>query len=363
MSDKPVLILVHGMGKHPPGAFAKEFTAAIHETLHQVDGYESTDINTLVDIQEFNYDGFFDEIRKKMKNQAKPVAERLGAINQLAGLSWGPGLVLKLSSFEANYGKDKFFYTHCLDVIFYATLLGAKVRVDAARKIAQIVRDNAPEKKIHVLAHSLGTAVAHDTLSQLYRGDFVANDDIPDLDLVTHRLKSVWMVANVSRLVNSVTDISDPYKSTVRPGPDGCTDYLRNVHHELDPFTLIKSFHPKNDGSWVPRDHFDFAYSDIETSAVTDINTHDFSEYIKNPKVALPLLRTVCRIVPSRANSDDIYEKAAGRSIAGAYQALKDAYSNIQLTDTDSLQAFLEAAKAVNEFRDRFQGELSSLGH
>ena len=356
MSDTPVVILVHGMGKHLPDEITKDFVVSINSNLNQISGHEDDNISDLVKIVEINYDAFFDKVRLKMAEKAKPVAERLDAISQITGVSsWGAGLIQKLTSFESNFNDDKLFYTHWLDVIFYTTLLGAKVRVDVAKKIAETIRDHAPENKIHIVAHSLGTAVVHDTLSQLFRGDFIANDDIPDLDLVTHRLKSVWMVANVSRLVNDFTDISNPYNSTVRPSIEGCMDYFRNVRHELDPFTRISQFDPKNDNNWVPRDFYDSGYKNIETSALTKMNPHDFSEYIRNPKVSLPLLRQFLRIVPEKQNSDEIFDNFLGSSLAGAFEGLKESFKEIKITDTSSLESFLkigkEFSKVVKDFR------------
>lgn len=357
MSDTPVVILVHGMGKHLPGEITKDFVSSINSNLNQISGHEAENIDDLVKIVEINYDGFFDKVRKKMAEKAKPVADRLEAIRKITGLvSWGADLVQKITSLESKYNDDKFFYTHWLDVIFYTTLLGAKVRVDVAKKIAETIRDNAPQNKIHIVAHSLGTSVVHDTLSQLFRGDFIANDDIPDLDLVTHRLKSVWMVANVSRLVNGFTDISDPYRSTVRPSPEGCMDYFRNVRHELDPFTRICQFDPKNDSNWVSRDFFESGYKNIETSAITKMNTHDFAEYIKNPKVSLPLLRQILRIIPEKQNSDEIFDSFRGASLVGAFDELKESFKDIKITDTGSLNSFLtigkEFSKTVEKSRD-----------
>lgn len=349
MSTKPVIVVIHGMGKHPVGQIVATFAKSIDDNLQQIDQYKNASITDLADLEEINYDGFFDRIRQTMADNAKPIADRLGQIGAALGLSFGPELVLKLASLESNYGHDKFFYTNCLDVIFYSTLLGAKVRVDAAEKIAQIIRDHSPDQDVHVVAHSLGTAVIHDTLAQLYRGDFIANDKIPDLDLQTHRLKSIWMVANVSRLMDGVTHVADPYRSSVKPGPAGCADYFTNVRHELDPITWIREFNPQDDGQWVPKDYFDYCYQCVVTSSVTNINTHDFGEYIRNPKVALPLLRQTLRIVPDKAESDKIFENFNTGTIQGGYDALKEAYRSLSPTNQASLSVFLQTATKFSQ--------------
>ena len=51
MASKPIVILVHGMGKHKPGEFKKEFTESINYTLNRITDYESADINNLLEIK------------------------------------------------------------------------------------------------------------------------------------------------------------------------------------------------------------------------------------------------------------------------------------------------------------------------
>lgn len=363
MSIKPVVILVHGMGKHSPGAMKAEFIDSLNAPLQKISDHQSSDIDQLLDIREINYDGFFDEMRHKMADNAQSIEQRLNSIDEVAGLPWGPDLVLKLSSLEARYKEDKLLYTHWLDVLFYSTMLGAKVRTDAAQKISEILSETDAGTPVHIIAHSLGTAVVHDALAQLYRGDFIGNDNIPDLGLFTHRLKSVWMIANVSRLMNEVTDISHPYKSSVKPSDTGCMDYMYNVHHQLDPFTWLCPFDPDNNNRWISRDYFEAAYRDIETSTITRVNTHNFGEYIRNPKVALPLLARLTSIYPSHEDKETIADAFRQRSIPGAYEAMTDALGDIDVRDQASLKHFLVTAKAFSDVIERFRSELNLSGN
>ena len=359
-AKKPVVIVVHGMGSHKPGAFKKEFIDATNAAMNRYKGFKTKRIENEVDIEEINYDGFFDEIRTKMADDAKPIADRLGTIGAISGLDWGAEFVLKLTNVEAEFGKDEFLYTHLLDVVFYATLLGGKVRVDAANKIAKVIKDNEGSK-IHIVAHSLGTAVLHDTLALLYRKDFDISDDIPDLSIDTHKLSSVWMVANVSALMNSLTDLTDPYKSTVQPTTSGCTNFMINVRHELDPFTWIQRFDPPNDGSWIPAEFYDFAYLPIRTSAIRKINTHDFTEYMENPNVALPLLAQLVRLNPKQEEILDVNAEYRKDDIVGAFDELKDALDDIDVTKKSTLKSLAATAKKFHVIFERFQEEIDAL--
>lgn len=360
-AKKPIVIVVHGMGKHPKGSFKKEFIDAANTALQRYSAYKTKKIENLVNIKEINYDSFFEEIRQKMTDNAKPVATRLKEINMLNGLTWGPELVLKLTSMEARFGEDKFIYTHLLDVVFYASLLGAKVRVDVAKQVADIISKNVGTP-IHIVAHSLGTAVIHDTLALLYRKEFDAFDDIPDLDVVTHKLNSIWMVANVSRLVNSVTALTDTYASAVKPTPTGCTHHLANVRHELDPFTWLAQFDPQNDGSWIPKEYYDVAYELIETSVITKLNTHDFGEYIRNPKVAVPLFEAIIDFfVENPDELKQVQKEYLDTDIAGAFDALKEDFDELSITDTASLKSLANTAKTFSETIPKLQFQLDNL--
>jgi hypothetical protein len=65
-----------------------------------------------------------------------------------------------------------------------------------------------------------------------------------------------------------------------------------NVHHACDPFTLVQPFHepPTGWGEAVPGLS---GYQDVEVDAITDWNTHDFSHYLRDPAVHLPLLENL----------------------------------------------------------------------
>ena len=360
-AKKPVVVLIHGMGEHSPGDMTGQFTTAMNAAMNKYTGFKTAKVENLADIVEINYNGFFDQMRTKMADAASPVADRLGSINVLSGLSWGSDLVLKLANIEKNFAKDEFLYTHFLDVVFYATVLGGKVRVDVARQLGTIIRQNS-RADIHIVAHSLGTAVVHDTLALLYRKDADMNDDIPDLDLVTHRLSSIWMIANVSRLMCSITKLIDPGLSVVRPAPGGCVNYLNNVRHTLDPFTWFARVDPQNDDSWIPKKYFDLAYQAIETSVVRKLDTHDFAEYVEHPKVAVPLMRRLLGKAPKAQEIDSVIADHEKEGIRGAFDELSEALRDIQISDQATLAELARATKHFREVLGQFQEQLDAMG-
>lgn len=355
MKNKAIL-LVHGMGKHTapkdgkPGSFGKEFTDATTATLQQFAKHEDDTLAGHADIHEFNFDGWFDKMRTEMAKKAKDMKSRLAAISQAYGASLPLDLAGPLTDLEAKFGDDKFFYTHWLDVIFYGTLLGAKVRVDAALKITELV-ENYGGGNVHIIAHSLGTAVTHDTLHLLYRREHDPDDEIPDLGVVKHKLASVWMFANVSRLVNSVTRLTNPLGSVVRPGPAdiGCTLRMHNVRHALDPFTWLARFDPRNDESWIPATNYNLFYRNIVTDLIVEANTHSFTQYVRDPKVVerlLPLLME-SKFKPAAGELDRVAADYVKGSINGAYAALEDSLKDAIKTpgEISGWRDFLDTAK------------------
>ena len=161
MPAAPVVLLVHGMGSSTPpdeasntlGSFGTEFVEAANTALNRYPNNSDDDILDHVDIHEFNYNEFFDEIRTKMAEEAT-MKSRLDSVSGLAGGNFIEGLVGKLNAWESNFGENKFFYTHWLDVIFYSTFIGGKIRVDLASKINELVGEFG-SRNIHIVAHSL----------------------------------------------------------------------------------------------------------------------------------------------------------------------------------------------------------------
>ena len=134
-----------------------------------------------------------------------------------------------------------------------------------------------------------------------------------------------------------------------------------NVRHELDPFTWVQRFDPPNDGSWIPAEFYDFAYYPIRTSAIRKINTHDFTEYMENPNVALPLLAQLVRLNPKPAEILDVNTRYRKDDIAGAFDELKDAMDDIDVTKKSTMKSLAATAKKFYAIFERFQEEIDAL--
>lgn len=360
MPTKPVVLLVHGMGSYTTpkpaqgklGSFGKEFTSAANKALNRYPQHSDDKITDHVKIVEFHYDAFFNKIRKKMQETASMNA-RIGAIATLAGGNFVEGLVGKLVALEERFGDDEFFYTHWLDVIFYSTFIGGKIRVDLALALARLIKEFG-NKRIHIVAHSLGTAVVFDTLNLMYRPEHDPNDVIPDMSVVNDQVESLWMVANISRLLNFVARLGDPLSpdTTVKPGAGGCTKTLYNVRHKLDPFTWPGRFDPENDGEWISTKAYKLRYGRIVNDLVINANTHSFTQYIEDPNVAVSLFKRLFKFKATDNQRRAAEEKHASQSIQGAFILLKEEFADLEITDTGSINEFLTAAKNLRNAID-----------
>ncbi len=314
---KPIVVLVHGMGNHTPpklssherGSFGKECIDTFNTAFQMYPSLQSSRIEDSVNFVEIHYNHLFDTFRKEMAENGQKFEQLLKGAGAATPLGSIPGLVQAVIGFEASLDSDDVIFTHWLDVILYKLYFGEVVRIHVARKLGDIIAKNSTSE-IHILSHSLGTAVTHDTLSKIYNNDYADDDEIADLSPITHKLASVWQVANVSRLANSILKISDPYKSLVKPGAQGVTSTMMNIHHKLDPFTLIKKFARPDSGKWIPKNIYRSSYMDIETRDITQANTHSVTQYLHDPAVHLYLFNRLGIPVPpkkQRADASNAY--------------------------------------------------------
>lgn len=356
---KQAMVAVHGMGQATSASFKTSIQQALQEALKQYEGYETEQIDEYVDIIPAAYNDIFDTYREAMAARGKSVAERLAAIPRSSNIAFET--IERISGIEKEIADDDFFKTHFLDVIFYRfTVLGEPVRIRVGKAIAEAVA-NYNSTNVHVLAHSLGTSVVHDALTKLY-GPTQFHDEkgqAMNLSATQHRLASIAMVSNVSRVLES--DWARVAQSPVRPGALGITSEFTEFRHKLDPFTWVRPFNVNNNGVWISQDDWQKqVYALIEPSEVSAANTHDLVHYLKNPAVHLPLLAKLTRFKfrPKKAAREAAMAKYLATTGRGHAQALEEAFESIDLGELDSLRAFAKAAQAMHAFVSSFGEQL-----
>lgn len=334
-----VILLVHGMGVH--GAdWATDAVAGLTKAArtYKLDEMLSdTIVKDKVAINAIEYDSQFTHILARWGNDSRALADYITANSLVVPanlIGW-----LK----NADETENNVVWTHVVDVILYRFFseITTSIRVHVMQQVAKAWKealDLDSTARVTVVAHSLGTSVLHDSLALLSTKPplgcegFLAGD---------RRLAGIFMVANVSRELETTPSV---YDSTIAPpsvrGSQAYCAELFNVHHELDPFTAPRRFKP----AWGGDD-----YSEIQTTAVREFNTHSFERYIDDPRFHIPLLRSVFgydAVSPGDASAATAaYDAAPGPPCP---QALSDFVANcrqrIQLIeDSSDLKTFIAA--------------------
>jgi hypothetical protein len=337
---KNVIFLVHGMGKHPEGwSGAKDGpVAALVEAANAYPGFSDADpLTNSVEFVEIAYDDLFDRI----VTQWQTLAADLGAVSAFA-----PAQLAALTDAIAGLDPAQNWYaSHALDVILYRGFAPVRriVQLRVALQIMRTIADlGTAGRRFGVIAHSLGTTVAHDALHRLTQAKWfqpaqrdllaaISGSDAATLeaDIARYRerysgnpfgvgtleFSAIVMLANTSRLLHE-GDVPDPAKSNVRPPlaePDPqrfiCRRFV-NARHVLDPVGQVKAF--RSEAEWpaaaargLTRDVFGLKH-------VHDVNVHGFCHYLCHPLVHREIF---LRLVPERF--DGTGYQMAGQRVTG----------------------------------------------
>lgn len=346
MDKKPIVLVIHGMGTHKPGEMKTQVSAGINETA-KLFGLNDFKIEDKVEFFQFNYSDFLDEVRMKDADYANAMASHL---KFLQGHGLGEKIVKELTTFFGEFKQDEVLYTHWMDVLYYSlTFWGEKIRVDLAKRLNDIlIEANTTSRGVHIIAHSLGTAVLHDTLAKIYRRDAGIYSKIPGLSPDRFPFQSIWTVANVSRLVHMLNDIADPQHSIVHSGQGGCCNYLFNVKNEFDPFTWVKTY----DRAMTNGKH-------ITVKTIRSKNTHDIQEYMAAPEVTTNFLYSVLGIGISEPAYTVGKEKHEKTSVNKSYDDLKKAFDQIKTASNPKDK--IEALKTYFENAEAFKDEIEKI--
>lgn len=327
---KKRLIIVHGMGTHTTDSVKKEVSEAFKTVFSWYSSIKSDKPEDKFDLIPFEYDNYFEENRKAIEARG----------DLLAGLKALSGISELIADLQLFLTEDKFFNTHWLDVLLYrVTLYAEPIRLDLASKIIESI-DAVGSANVHVMGHSLGTSVVHDTLAKLYGPEPMDTK----LSTVSQKLGAVHQISNVSRLLQSFRKVGS---SEVRPGTGCCTNFLE-YRHKLDPFTKIKPFDPTDNGEWVSHKVWNSSYQLIEPTSVTSANVHNLDHYLKDPQVHLPLMRLLFGFRPLKAEQDAARASYLATTVSGKAMLLRDAFESFDFSE-HSINTLLKAGKVFAE--------------
>jgi hypothetical protein len=282
---KHTLFLVHGMGRFEGTQWSDEVWNKLVECSERYPHFQTT--KTLEEYAEHvpvGYDGLIRAALARWDTQATTFGE-FAQTNELChgdSLDWLTGVS----------GNDAgFLLSHVADVIIcrFFRHESAQIRANVQLKIFEEVqrkRAQDADARFSLMAHSLGTSVAHDALAELGTAPRIG-DDVNTFGTENFRFKSIHMLANVSRLLQTEPKA---YKSVVRPGPNSTQNrYCGRMYchrHELDSFTKPMPFDPVSWGG-------DFRMTNLRH--YRGWNVHGWLHYLDHPRVHIPLLKSITK--------------------------------------------------------------------
>ena len=225
---------------------------------------------------------------------------------------------------DISMADAPYFWQGGVDILLYRVFHDIAIRSHVRSQVTRALFDNAVSGVLPscgFITHSMGTAVMHDVLAEIFAnpqefGGFVNMD----VDIYVS-------LANVSKILENV---ANPQKSSVRPfgtpgiGRARCRAFI-NAHHEFDPVPYLGMFKPDWSTTTTP-------FRDVKFDLIKQPNTHAFQGYLENPRVWIPIFRTMLETPISKEQADDLiaeYDAAPGAPCAQALEELRQSVRDI----------------------------------
>jgi hypothetical protein len=294
--DKHIVFFVHGMGTHD-ATWHEAGVNILKSALTEYDAFGDRPLLDHIQVIPIVYDDKIETWRRRMSEDFAGFRAAFLADVDPAEAK-GESLTKQLDQLESWIGAGVdpgFGWTHAADVLIYRWMYTLRMQIDVT--VGTQITKHLAEKgnaKWSIVAHSLGTSVAHNVLNMLYSRGV---GDAPPWQPAEIRPQVLMMVANVSRVLQRPG--AKVYETSVRPGRSTagalCAYYL-NVRHKLDPFVYPMPFNPDlwpECGTYASNayQHLQPAHIHFEKSEI--LKVHDLDHYFKNPRVHVPLFRAL----------------------------------------------------------------------
>ena len=308
---KHVIFLVHGMGVYQKvaegdplkrldsDAWFEGVQKDIKSSYNSYSALKDRDFDKHYRFVNINFDRYFDLLLTNTGSAVENLSIALPGIIP-------PSLVQLFS--KSKEIEDNFFWTHIVDVILYRYLKGVR-RAVKAHVMAKILREifgtktnpYARPRQWSVVAHSLGTIVAHDAVSGI-QGEAIKAG-------YTKAMPKASMLAMIANVIPPLVsnNFGTAYNDFVRPdGQNSITYNYLSCAHRLDPLVQAFPFRSNewadllgnNDGGdgsfhfFPSLNHYrpDLLLDDVgKLSGFDELIPHSFKHYFSNPKVHIPL--------------------------------------------------------------------------
>ncbi len=327
---KQFVFVVHGMGTYPADTWAEPWKQALYENLRLYKPYVGMDDSQIeaehLEILPISYDAVFEDGFRENWERGVRQLENVAVLGKL-----GPVFEWIRNAEETD---RSIFMDYLLDPLLWFTVPQARQAV-IARVAAQLsngldrIKTETGELDAHIIAHSLGTSVIHDTLLCISHnklsGEFTHPRNL--------RWETLVMVANVSRLLQAWQRVSSQipvakfkvHASAVRPhGTDALVKSYINLRHRADPFTWPREFDPED---WDSR-----AFKPLEVKRYDELKqVHDFDTYIDQPRAHVRIFQ---QILGDRRLATRLEQEAA-------WSSYKQVYGNEAGDEFQDLRALL----------------------
>jgi hypothetical protein len=291
--NKHQLFLLHGMGKQAEG-WSAGMETAIRAAFKNIPAVGTLRFDDFFEFVPLRYDHHFDDLRKQWAKMGKELTKFLGPLATEGELDATSKFIVKLAKAANAFEKDDFIRTHLLDVFLYrfASQSRHTVRTKVADQILKRLEklDKASLIRWSVIAHSLGTGVAHDTLHEMFSAPGKMQTKLGQLVFPS----ALVMLANVSRVLESDIDV---YTSLVAPGAPAdphrfaVRQYI-NAFHEFDPIPAPSPFEPVS--TWpAPAVRDDALYTHRRISDIEDLDAHAAEHHLRNPRIYGPMFNAL----------------------------------------------------------------------
>jgi hypothetical protein len=291
--NKHQLFLIHGMGKQGAG-WSIGMESAIRTAFKSIPMLSNFNFDDVFDFVPITYDQHFDDLRRQWAKQAASLMKFLNPLAKAGELDATGKVITKLARAADSFQKDDFIRTHLLDVFLYRFASNSRhsIRANVADQILKRLAglDTTSAMRWSVIAHSLGTSVAHDVLHEMFSA--TAQKQKLALGQLTFP-NALVMLANVSRVLESDIDV---YSSIVAPGapaaPRFAVRHYINAFHEFDPIPAAAPFEPVS--TWpAPAVRDDGLFGNIRIADIEDLDVHSAEHHIRNPRVHAPMFNAI----------------------------------------------------------------------
>ncbi len=315
----PHIIFIHGMGEHKKEDFLKEFFTPMDKAAAHFSSVEP--MSDQIVPHYIDYNELINKVRDKIKNTS---VENMD--DTFPGI---PTVLAKLNALNTKFGTDdSFWFTHVLDVLIYKSMYSDAIQARVGKQLVEAMQKATDAKQdIHIVCHSLGTAVGHDVLHKLYTNSLDDDTGKRLLSAGLDKIRSITMVANVCTLPITA---ADPYRSVVKPGPGGICKFFMTCRHVLDPFASIVKFDPGTQWPHV----LDGEFKNVVINGVGRANVHDMEHYFYDPRVYIPFFMNVLspKFRTTSAELKASREAHEAMTVQGNFEALKTHMEDLDIT-------------------------------